>query len=192
MDRYEFRVWSNDLAAGRLRALGEAGESRESAETYLVSMASAEVNPKARADLLDIKTLVGTEDGFEQWTVRLKAPFPVSADLVAGELFPLLGIEPPPLARDEYTLGQLVDEIVAVHPDLAAAEVVKRRQMFAVNGCTGEVSDVTIDGRPVQTVAIESSDLDALRRTRTALGLDEYENVSYPRAIRERLHGDGD
>ena len=39
----------------------------------------------------------------------------------------------------------------------------------------GEVTDVTIGGKPMQTVAIESADLDALRATRSALGLDEFE-----------------
>ena len=56
----------------------------------------------------------------------------------------------------------------------------------------GEVGDVAIEGQPVQTVAIESTELDALGETRTALGLDGAENVSYPRAIREKIHGDRD
>jgi hypothetical protein len=59
-----------------------------------------------------------------------------------------------------------------------------------VSGVIGEVCDVEIGGQPAQTVAIESGDLDALRAARSALNLDQHENVSYPRAIREMLRGD--
>jgi hypothetical protein len=70
--RFEFRVWGDrlDAVADRLRARSEAGEVRESAETYLVSTAVLDANPKARADLLDIKWLVDVRDRFEQCTAR--------------------------------------------------------------------------------------------------------------------------
>lgn len=189
--RFEFRVWADrlDEVSGRLRSLSEPFEIRESTETYFVSRFVVDANPKARADLLDIKVLVGVREGFEQWGVRLKAEFPVDAALLRTELFPLLGLAPPLLEREEYSLSQLVTEGVAPHPDLAAVEIIKRRQMHTVNACMAEITDATIAGHEVQTVAVESADLSDLRETRHALGLDGHDNVSYPRAIRGVLGG---
>lgn len=188
--RYEFRVWADrlDELGGRLRPLAEPLEVRESTDTYFVSTSAVDANPKARADLLDIKVLVGVREGFEQWGVRLKAEFPIEAELLRAELFPLLGLTPPLLEREEYSLSQLA-EVVDAHPDLAAVEVTKRRQMHAVNGCIAEITDATIAEHEIQTVAVESTDLSALTDVRRALGLDGHDNVSYPRAIRNVLGG---
>lgn len=189
--RFEFRVWADrlDEVAGRLRSLSSPLEIRESTETYVVSTAAADANPKARADVLDIKVLVGVHSDYEQWGVQVKAEFPVDAALLTTELFPLLGVAPPRLERHEYWLPQLVAEVVAPHPDLAAVEVAKHREMRTMNTCIAEITDATIAGHLVQTVAVESADLDDLRRARRALGLDGNDNVSYPRAIRGVLGG---
>jgi hypothetical protein len=189
--RYEFRAWGDRLTVvtDKLRSVSACHQVRESNETYFVSTTAVDVNPKVRADLLDIKVLVDVKAGFEQWTVKLKAGFPVDADLLRTELFPLLGQPPPTLERAAYTLAQLVRELVAPAPDIAAIDVTKHREMFTVNECTAEISDVRIAGRSVQTVAVESSDLLALLDTRSMLALDGFDNVSYPRAIRGVLGG---
>lgn len=189
--RFEFRVWGDrlDAVADRLRARSETGEVRESAETYLVSTAVLDANPKARADLLDIKRLVDVRDRFEQWTVHRKLEFPVDAAALADDLFPLLGLTPPQLQREAYSLAELVGEVVASHPDLAAVDVTKRRQMYTVDACRAEMSDVSLAGRQIRTVAVESTDLDALREVRRMLGVDTYDNMSYPRAIRDVIGG---
>jgi hypothetical protein len=189
--RFEFRVWGDrlDAVADRLRARSEAGEVRESAETYLVSTAVLDANPKARADLLDIKWLVDVRDRFEQWTVHRKVEFPVDAAVLADDLFPLLGLTPPQLQREAYSLAELVGDVVGSHPDLAAVDVTKRRQMYSVDTCGAEISEVRMAGRQLQTIAVESSDLEALREVRRSLGLDTYDNVSYPRAIRDVIGG---
>lgn len=189
--RFEFRVWGDrlDRVSDRLRALGEAGEVRESAETYVVSTAVLDANPKVRADLLDIKRLVDVRDGFEQWTVHRKVGFPVDVRELADDLFPLLGVAPSSLDREAYSLSELVDEVVEPHPDLAAVDLTKRRRMYAVDPCSAELSQVSVQGRAIQTVAIESTDLDALREVRRGLGLETNDNVSYPRALRDMLGG---
>lgn len=189
--RFEFRVWAErlDELSGLVRSMSELLEIRESSETYFVSTSAIDASPKARADLLDIKVLVGVREGFEQWGVRLKTEFPVDAAMLRTELIPLLGLEPPLFEREEYSLSQLVAEVVAPHPDLAAVEVTKRRQMHIVNACVAEITDATIAGRQVQTVAVESADLIDLRVARRVLGLEGHNNVSYPRAIRGALGG---
>ena len=189
--RFEFRIWANRLddESDRLRSLAEPAGTRESTETYFVSPSTVDTNPKARADRLDIKVLVGIQEGFEQWGVRLQAAFPVAATMLETELFPLLGLTPPPLEQEEYSLAQLVAEVVPLHPDLAAVEVTKRRQMYTAGACIAEITRATIAGQEFQTVAVESADLDALSEVRRALGLEGHDNISYPRAIRDALGG---
>ena len=189
--RFEFRVWNDrlDEVTDRLRSLSDPFEVRESTETYFVSAVTVDVNPKARADQLDIKVLIGVREGFEQWGVKLKAEFPLDSALVMTELFLSLRLAPPRLERDAYTLSQLVAEVVPAHPDLAAVEVKKHRQMHTVLACTAEVTDAAIARQELVTVAVESADLSALRDVCRILGLDAYDNVSYPRAIRGVLGG---
>jgi hypothetical protein len=189
--RYEFRVWGDGLdgLSDRLRSMSAMVEVRESVETYLVSTTTADVNPKVRADLLDIKVLAGVTDGFEQWGVLRKAEFPVDAALLRSDVFAPFGLTPPTLDRDEYTAAQLVDEVVAPHDDLAAVVVSKRREIRSVDTCTGEISAALVAGRELQTVAVESTDLAALRELRRALGLDGEANVNYPRALGNLLGG---
>lgn len=189
--RFEFRVWAERLddVGRRLRALAEPGAVRETTEVYIVSSATVEANPKIRADLLDIKVLVAVRDGLEQWDVHGKADFPVTAATVRDDLCRLLRVAAPALGRQAYSATQLVDEVVAPHPRLARVEVVKRRRQFALDACTAESADVVVAGRALQTVAVESTDLDAARAARRALGLDDRANTSYPRAIRSTLGG---
>ena len=52
-----------------------------------------------------------------------------------------------------------------------------------------EISEATVAGVRVMTVAIESVDLPALRSLRHAAGLDGHDNVGFPRAIHAILAG---
>jgi len=187
--RYEWRAWADrlDEVAARVGALSECHETRRSAEVYIVSRAATDANPKVRDRRLDIKVLRAIRDGFEKWDVHLKSEFPVPAGLLSAQVFPLLGIAPLQLHREQYSPSQLLDELVNPHPDLAAVEVKKRRNSYTVNGCIAEVADVDIGSRHLQTVAVESVDLEALREARRLTGLNRYDNVNYPRAIRQTL-----
>jgi hypothetical protein len=189
--RFEFRAWAErlDAVGDRLESLSECLDVTETAETYVAAATTVDVNVKVRADLLDVKVLVGVRDGFEQWTVHRKVAFPVGAAVLRDDLFPLLGLAPPDLRRDEYVLPQLIDEVVAAEPNLAAVDVTKRRRRYTINTCGAEIADVTIADHRLQTVAVESTDLPAVREARRMLGLERCDNVSYPRAIRGTLGG---
>ena len=52
-----------------------------------------------------------------------------------------------------------------------------------MNGCIAEVAEVDVAGRMVQTAAIESVDLDALRTTRWITGVGSLPNMSYATAL---------
>lgn len=189
--RFEFRVWGEPAsrAAIRLRNLSSQATIKESTETYFVAVSTVGANPKVREDQLDIKTLLAVRDGCEQWGVHLKAAFPVAADVLASDLFGLLGVEPPALDRPAFSLTQLVDEVIAACEEMAAVEVAKHRELHELQGCFAEIAEVAMTGTPMSTVALESTDLGAVDALRRALGLEQEANSSYPRAIRAALGG---
>ncbi|MCG8508216.1 MAG: hypothetical protein MI741_03215, partial [Rhodospirillales bacterium] len=94
------------------------------------------------------------------------------------------GVDMPEPQRDEYSLSQFLDEIIRPHPQLVSVRVFKRRFAFTVNGCITEIAEIEINGAGLQTVAVESVDVPAILEARRMLGLDEYENVNYLRAIK--------
>src|SRR5262245_56498334 len=108
--RYEFRIWADDLAPVRakLDRLGQA-EQAESQETYLVSDATDDCNPKIRAALMDIKVLMAEERGLQQWKPVLKAEFPLEKPVITGQVFPHLKLAPPELAKAAYSLDEFLE-----------------------------------------------------------------------------------
>ena len=133
---------------------------------------------------MDIKELVQERDGLEQWRPRMKGAFPMAAEALTAEVFPAFGLAMPALDREEYTLDQYLGEIIRPHRDLVAVRVFKRRFAFTVNECIAEHAEVWINGAGLETVAVESMDIPAILEAKRTLGLDDYENVNYLRAIK--------
>ena len=185
--RWEWRTFGPgvDVAAPHFAALTSTGV-QESDETYLLS--GARPTAKVRDGLMDIKSLVETDShGLEQWKPVMKVAFPlVAADV--GATFAALGLPAPPLIRDAYTYDQFVAELVGPG-GLRPVAVHKRRVRYVINGCTSEVTDVTVDGIPGRTVAIESEDEAAVIEAVASVGLAEYVNTSYPPGLEALLDG---
>jgi exopolyphosphatase/guanosine-5'-triphosphate,3'-diphosphate pyrophosphatase len=159
---------------------------QESDELYLLAPDGETV--KVRAGLLDIKTLREVDaTGLERWEPVLKAGFPLGvADIRAVE--GALRIQLPSLARESYSLEQFLAELI--EPSAARpVEVHKRRVRYVVNGCTSEVSDVTAAGHDSRTIAIESEDAAAVVVAVGSVGLDGYQNTSYPKGLRALIDG---
>jgi exopolyphosphatase / guanosine-5'-triphosphate,3'-diphosphate pyrophosphatase len=104
--RWEWRIFGDDLAdAERAFAALAPGPAVESDELYLLAATRATV--KVRHDLLDIKVLREVNaDGLERWEPVLKESFPLPAAEVS-RVFDAIGVVPPPLTRDAYSLDQL-------------------------------------------------------------------------------------
>ena len=185
--RYEFRVWAESLAPlrSKLEALAQPRETK-SAETYLISAVTERCNAKIRAELMDIKILVAEDRGLEQWKPILKAGFPLSKTAIAEQVFPSLEIAAPPLSKDEYTFDEFVEQVMRPQAKIAVVEVTKTRYQFNIGVCASEYSLITINGAPRDTVAVESTDVDAVLKLVGDLGIHE-QNVSYIREIRRIL-----
>ena len=184
--RFEFRTWARNFGrvAERMRALSKCEQIRESGEIYIVSAANDENNTKIRDRLMDIKVFVQTKQGLEQWNPRMKGEFPMPAATLVADVFPAFGVQMPALERDEYTLAQYLDEVIRPHPQLAPVRVFKRRFAFTVNDCIVEHGEIEINGAGLETVAVESVDIEGILEAKRMLELDAYENVNYLRAIK--------
>ena len=113
---------------------------------------------------MDIKVLRETDaDGLERWEPVMKAGFPLSAADV-GQVFDALQLaRAGPRLATRTRSTQFLDELVGARA-APRDDVHKRRVRYMVGGCTSEVSDVIVDGRPSRTIAIESEDAAAVVR----------------------------
>ncbi len=187
--RYEFRIWAEALAGLRDKLEQRCGPSRAetSDETYLISAVTDRCNAKIRNELMDIKLLVGTHRGLEQWKPVLRADFPLDQSVITAQVFPRLELVAPPLSRPQYALDEFLTEVMGTHPQIAIVKVCKQRVQFSVDGCQAEFASTTIDSLTRETVAVESTESEAVLELIRALGIGGAPNTSYIREIKQLL-----
>jgi len=185
--RYEFRVWAETLTPIRekLERLASPKET-VSLETYLVSATTDKCNAKIRAALMDIKLLVAGDRGLEQWKPVLKAGFPLESSVIATQVFPSLELPPPVLTKSEYILDEFLGDVMRAEPRITIVDVSKTRYQFSIGACATEYAQITLNGVPRDTVAVESVDPDAVLKLVGELGVREV-NTSYIREIKRAL-----
>ncbi|MGA9964670.1 MAG: hypothetical protein WBQ10_05660 [Terriglobales bacterium] len=185
--RYEFRVWAETLTPMREELESLASPKKTvSQETYLVSATTDKCNAKIRADLIDIKVLVAEDRGLEQWNPILKTAFPLGSSVIATQVFPSLELPPPVLSNSKYSLEGFLDDVMRPEPRISIVDVSKTRHQFTIGACAAEYAQITFNGIPRDTVAVESVDPDAVLKLVGELGVSET-NTSYIREIKRAL-----
>jgi exopolyphosphatase / guanosine-5'-triphosphate,3'-diphosphate pyrophosphatase len=185
--RWEWRTFGESFGESdnRFAAL-EPGGVQESDEIYFLSPAGDQ-NVKVRDRLMDIKTLEQVNpDGLEQWKPVMKGAFPLP-DAEVKKVFDALGVAPPPLARDNYTLEQFIEELAKPGDRLRVVNVHKKRTRYKIDGCMSEMTEVVADGGKIRTVAIESEDAARVIATVRKFGLDKFHNINYPRGLKQLI-----
>ena len=185
--RYEFRIFGQDLSKHEsyIKANYTEEMTRQMTSIYLLTAANTNNNIKIRDGIMDIKVLEKEVQGLEQWHPYLVGDFPMDADLIKTVVFPAFGINAPVFDRKEYGLDQFIDELVTIDPDLTVAYVNKTRHGFTINGCIGEIAEITVNGAFIKTICVESEDPDLVMKTIQKIRMnDKTENVSYPLALR--------
>jgi exopolyphosphatase/guanosine-5'-triphosphate,3'-diphosphate pyrophosphatase len=184
--RWEWRTFGSQFGIAETRfAELTPGAVQESDELYLLGGSGAIV--KVRDELMDIKVLREVSaDGLERWEPIMKQPFPLKA-ADAAKVFESVGLAAPQLARDAYTLDQLIGEAVAPSGLLHPVRVHKRRVRYTVGGCTSELSEVRADGRATRTIAIEAEDAAAVVSAVASVGLRGYFNTNYAQGLKALL-----
>lgn len=187
--RFEFRSFGQDFeaAAKRMARLSvpvpEKLWERHSDEVYIMSRTNDINNTKIREGKMDIKTLVQTLDGFEQWNPLMKGEFPIRAELLRNEVFPAFRVTIPALTKDSYSFDEF-SEIILSEPNLLVVRVHKQRFAFMVNDCICETGNILINGAKVQTINLESTDIEAMKKTIKDIGLEDIENINYLQVIK--------
>ncbi len=182
--RWEWRTFGESFgdADDRFSAL-EPREAEESAEIYLLSIAS-EASVKIRDSKLDVKLLQAViGDGLEQWKPVLKRAFPLDRDDI-GTVFAALGMATPSMGRSEYSLEQLIGDLVTPAAGLLAVDVEKRRVHYTLGGCLAEVTEIRAGGSSRRTIAIESEDAAAVITAVRELDLGARPNVNMARGLK--------
>ena len=180
--RWEWRTFGTEFGVADERFAARASEKVQlSDETYLLSPVT-DANVKIRDELLDLKSLVEVgPTGLEQWRPVMKEAFPLSAGIVR-ELCSALGVAAPAVTEGPMTLARL--RLALAERGVRAVAVHKRRVRYTLDGCASEVTEITVDGRPVRSVAIESEDAGRVLGVVRNMGLDGFENISYPRGLK--------
>ncbi len=187
--RFEFRSFGQnfDNAAIRMARLSvpvpEKVWERFSDEIYILSRTNDINNTKIRDGKMDIKTYVGTVDGFEQWNPLMKGSFPIRREVLVNEVFPAFQVKMPDMTSEEYSYEEFM-EIIYAHPDLQAVRVHKQRFGYMVNNTICEYGEVLINGARVVTINSESTETDDIRKTVNDLQLEGVENINYLQAIK--------
>jgi exopolyphosphatase/guanosine-5'-triphosphate,3'-diphosphate pyrophosphatase len=182
--RWEWRTFGDDFGdADRWFAAATSERVQESDETYLLSLES-DASVKVRDALMDVKLLEAVdEDGLEQWKPVMKAEFPLTAGDIR-EVFAALAAPAPSLRREDYTLDQLVGELLEPSTALRAVDVHKRRERFTVGGAMAELSEVRTGEGSQRTIAVESEDPALVVAALRELGLPLRPNVCMARGLK--------
>lgn len=185
--RWEWRTFGSDLSKGEENIRKHPqGKVRESSEIYILSRASND-NTKIRDMLMDIKTLLRVnDDGLEQWTPILKAGFPIHITDLAI-VYKAFNIPLPYLQKDEYSYREYLDELIKPAEKLEIVDVFKKRYGYTINDCIVEIAEVTFNERPIKTIAVEHPDPELVINTVKELGLIDYENVNYIKAMKRSV-----
>ena len=182
--RWEWRMFAERFGAAerRLASLATA-PPQVSDEQYVLGLRS-EASVKVRDGLMDVKRLEQVDDhGLEQWRPVMKAAFPLAqADVVT--VIEALGASPADLERAEYTVDELVGEVLRPRADVLVLGVHKERVRFTVGGCMAELSELRTEHGATRTVAVESEDPDRVIAAVRELGLVAPHNVSVPRKLK--------
>ncbi|MFN3712372.1 MAG: hypothetical protein ACK4SX_01805 [Alcanivoracaceae bacterium] len=186
--RFEFRIFGQGLGLWHQRMarlsqpVPEKFWRRQSSETYLLSRHDQQHNIKLRSGMLDIKVLLGRQQGLEQWDVAAKIAMPSESDVLLQPLLPAIGLATLALPNtvDESTLLSAIN----THPDLLAVRITKIRKGYLIDGAICEYAEVLLNDARVDSLAIEADHPDTVLETIRRLGLPAADNISYPEAIR--------
>ena len=183
--RWEWRTFGENLSKGEknIKAYGNA-RHRESEEIYILSNNSND-NTKIRDELMDIKSpiRISKETGLEQWTVLAKSAFPIHINDLAL-VYKAFGLQIPYLDKDEYSYKEYIEELIGKNPDLKMITVEKNRHGYLIDDAIVEIAEVKFNDHETRTIAVEHADMKVVLNTVKKLGLTEYENVNYIKAMK--------
>ncbi len=184
--RWEWRTFGDNLSKGE-ENIKKYGESRDrvSKEIYILSKNSND-NTKIRDELMDIKSpiRINEDTGLEQWTVLAKSAFPIHINDLAL-VYKAFGIKLPYLDKDEYSYKEYIEDLIGKNPSLKMINVEKNRHGYLIDDAIVEIAEVKFNEISTKTIAVEHADMEVVLKTIEKLGLTEYKNVNYIKAMKQ-------
>jgi exopolyphosphatase/guanosine-5'-triphosphate,3'-diphosphate pyrophosphatase len=185
--RWEWRTFGEDfgVAEENIKA-HECTRAIESSEVYILSKNSGE-NIKVRDTLMDIKVLREVNaDTLEQWFPIMKATFPIAKGEME-EVFKAAKVDFDGADAQKMDFDEFIAKYVDSNPNLKSVGVFKKRFGYMIEGATVEIADLTIDGKAIRTTAVEDADPELVISLVKKLGLIDFENISYIKAMRRMV-----
>jgi hypothetical protein len=90
----------------------------------------------------------------------------------------------PYLEKDEYSYEEYIEDLIGKHPDLKMITVEKNRHGYLIDDAIVEIAEVKFNEFETKTIAVEHADMEIVLNTVKKLGLVEYENVNYIKAMK--------
>jgi len=84
-------------------------------------------------------------------------------------------------------MDQFLDEVIGVDRRIVLVKISKERHRYSIYACQAEFAAVTVNNAPRHTVAVESTEPEAVLQVIEQLGLRGLLNTSYVRAIKQIL-----
>jgi hypothetical protein len=184
--RFEFRIFGTCLgmAEQRMRAIAPCESISESREIYLLEREpSADKNIKIRHGKLELKRLTEQQQGLQRWQPDGQWEFPVALKIIKDLLNTGDRLNPTRDLTATLDQGNLLKLVRDPSAHLLRANVYKCRYRFILPACHAEYDRLLVNGAAIESVAIESVDSLAVLETQAALGLEDFENQSYPVAL---------
>lgn len=186
--RFEFRVFGHgfDTIERRIREMAPCESINESREIYLLDNEDCDHNVKIRGSRLEFKCLLERAGGLERWEPAGAWVFPVDLGTIPGRLFPvaaLAQVSPFPAALTQRELLNHIAPVSERSGPLYRANIFKRRFRFTLQDCPVEIDRILVNGAAIESIAIESAQADQVLAVRSALAMEQFENVAYPLAI---------
>jgi len=180
--RFEYRIFDEDLFSKKkyLQEYFIRLNEEESSQEYLLSKKIHKYNIKIRDKKLDVKKLHLVANQFEQWDLLYKKEFPILTDEI-NTLFSEKLLE-----TNQYISEFDLKNILKQESSIKLLRVDKKRVQFKKDNILGEFSVVEFDNKTFHIVALESEDLEGLKKSTRELGLEAFQNINYYKFLQDK------
>ncbi|MBA2660064.1 MAG: hypothetical protein H0U72_11190 [Nitrosospira sp.] len=190
--RFELRIFGQgfDTIEQRIRKVAPCESISESKEIYILDSRNCDHNVKIREGNLELKCLIERVNGLERWKPAGAWTFPIERRAIPDKLFPVAALERasffPASLTGTVTEREFLHHIAQFSEcstRFFRANLFKRRSRFTLEDCPTEIDRILVNGAAVESIAIESRCAAQVLAVRSALGLEQFENIAYPLAI---------
>ncbi len=176
--RYEYRIWPlvAHPAISVLYRDWALSKAERRADIYLLQPSSEQILAKLRnGESVEIKRLAARVGTIEHWTMPIAKDFPLTPSIAAA-VSELLQLPKGLTATSGMTAAHLLSEVAA---SVVPQTVRKSRLLFRSGECRAEICRVAINDWAGLTIALEASEIPAIARAISNLGIGRLPNRSY-------------